>query len=86
MNLRQEYTVKRIIRETVINNKDKSLNEIKRLVKAQIRVQLDEGIASKIGSEAIIEVITSERVLKPSIKQPSLTTKKADKGNNEKER
>ena len=86
MNLRQEYTVKRIIRETVINNKDKSLNEIKRLVKAQIRVQLDEGIASKIGSEAIIEVITSERVLKPNRETNGLTTKKVDKGNKEEER
>ena len=86
MNLRQEYTIKRIIKETVINNKDKSLNEIKRLVKAQIRLQIDEEIASKVGSDTIIEVITSEGVLKPDRNQSGVTTKKADKGNNEKER
>lgn len=86
MNLRQEYAVKRIIKDTVSNNKDKSLNEIKRMVKAQIRLELDEQIASKVGSEAIIEVITSEGVLKPSRKPIGLTTKKVDKGNDEKER
>ena len=86
MNLIQEYAVKRIIKETVSNNKDKSLNEIKRMVKAQIREQLDEGIASKVGSETIIEVITSERVLRPDRANNGLTTKKVDKGNNEKER
>ena len=86
MNLRHEYTIKRIIKETVSNNKDKSLNEIKRMVKAQLRVKFDEEIASKIGSEAIIEVITSEGVLKPNRKPTGLTTKKVDKGSNEKER
>ena len=86
MNIRQEYTVKRIIKDIVINNKDKSLNELKRMVKAQLRVKFDEEIASKIGSEAIIEVITSEGGLKLNRKPTGLTTKKVDKGNNEKER
>ena len=65
MNLRQEYTVKRIIKDIIINNKDKSLNEIKRIVKAQIRVQFGEEVASKIGSEAIREVITSDGEISP---------------------
>ena len=85
MNLRQEYTVRRIIKETVNNNKDKSLNEIKRLVKAQIRMQIDDETASKVGSEYILEVITSEKVLNPNRTTKALTTKKVDKGNDEKE-
>jgi hypothetical protein len=49
-------------------------------------LELNEEIASKVGSEAIIEVITSERVLSSNRKPSSLTTKKVDKGNDEKER
>lgn len=64
MNLRQQYAVERIIRDVVTNNKDKSLNELKRMIKAQIRLKFDESLASQIGTDEIIEVITSEGMLR----------------------
>lgn len=69
MKLREKYKIERIIKEVVTENKDKTLNEIKRMVKEEIRqeeerVTLGKGISSKVGIDDIIEVITTQKLLR----------------------
>jgi len=64
MNLSQKYQVERIISQIVTCNKSKSLNELKRMIKSQIRLEVGPEIASEVGIDEIIEVITSKKLLK----------------------
>lgn len=61
MNIRQQYTVERIIINIYNSNKDKSLNEIKKMIKEQIKSRINEETASKVGTDKIIEVVIKNR-------------------------
>ena len=84
MNLSQKYQVERIIINVVTTNKDKTLNELKRLVKAKIEEQISLKIASEIGIEEIIEIITQNKLLKED-NEDKTTTKKCKSTNKIKE-
>ncbi len=64
--------IERIIKEIVEKNPDKSLDEIKRMVKMELRridqtkgrQDLKEQLAPKVGTEQIIEVITTKGLLR----------------------
>lgn len=57
MNIRQQYTVERIVIETYNKNKDKPFNEIKKMIKLRIELEISEEVASKVGTEKIIEIV-----------------------------
>ncbi len=64
--------IERIIKEIVEKNTDKSLDEIKRMVKMELRridqtkgrQDLKEQLAPKVGTKEIIEVITTKGLLR----------------------
>ena len=58
MNIKIEEIVERVVRE----NTDQPLNEIKRIVKADLRKK-DEQTAQKVGVDTIIEIITKKKLL-----------------------
>lgn len=69
MKLREKYKIERIIKEVVTENRDKTLNEIKTMVKEELRQQeeratLEKGLSSKVGINDIIEVITTQKLLR----------------------
>lgn len=69
MNLREKYKIERIIGNIVRENKDKPLNEIKKMVKEELRQEEERGewkknISSKVGIDEIIEVIKAQRLLR----------------------
>ena len=79
MNIRQKYTVERIVREMAAANKDKPLNELKRMIKEQIRLEVDQEIASKIGIDEIIKIISEEKRQK---EESNLIVKKRENKSN----
>lgn len=69
MKLREKYKIERIIKEVVTENRDKTLNEIKTMVKEELRQEeeragLEKGLSSKVGINDIIEVITTQKLLR----------------------
>ena len=64
--------IEQIIKEIVEKNTDKSLDEIKRMVKMELRRRdqtkgrqdLEEQVAPKVGTEEIIEIITTKGLLR----------------------
>lgn len=72
MDINEANKVEQIIRKIVEENTDKSLDEIKRMVKEELRRRdqtkgrqdLKEQIAPKVGTEEIIEIITTKGLLR----------------------
>ena len=73
MNLSQKYQVERITREVVNSNKDKTLNELKRLIKAKIREKISLKVASEIKIEQILEIISQNKILSENLKAENST-------------
>ena len=82
MKLYQKFRLERIIQEIVTNNKDKSLNELKRMIKAQIRLETSSKLASEININEIIEVITNKELLRNKQKQINYNRNNNKKNNN----
>ncbi len=72
MDMTEEYEVVKIVERIVKDNTDKSLGEIKRMVKEKLRRKdqtkgkqdLEGKIAPKVGTEEIIEIITTKGLLR----------------------
>lgn len=72
MDINEANKVEQIIRKIVEENTDKSLDEIKRMVKMELRRRdqtkgrqdLGEQVAPKVGTEEIIEIITTKGLLR----------------------
>lgn len=61
MNIRQQFAVERIIVDIYNSNKDKSLDEIKKMIKEQIKLGINEETASKVGTDKIMEVVVKNK-------------------------
>lgn len=62
MNIGEEFKIEEVVEKVVKENRDKPLNEIKRIVKGKLRKK-DEQLAQKVGIDTIIEIITTKKLL-----------------------
>ena len=71
MKFSEKLAIETIVVEIVEENKDKSLQEIKILVKQAIRKSPYPELACEVGSDEIFNIIIKNKLLEPKHKYPT---------------